>query len=315
MSQRKQTILKTQIIVNPESDKGRTRKRWKHIKEALKTFLKDYKCEFTEKPFQATEISRTAIKDGSELIVGVGGDGTMNEIANGFFENKKIINPETALGIVPSGSGSDLSRSLKIPSKFFDAMKVITQTSSKKIDLGKVSYRAHDHIIRERYFLNISDFGIGGEVVRRVDQDRKKNIKSAYLKSLISSFLLYKGKNLRVTVDGKDLPVDKYMIGAISNGSIFGKGMKIAPEAKLDDGYFDVILIKNMKTLEFFWNVKKLYSGTHLSHPKVLSLRGKRVEVEPVNNKEEILIEADGEQLGMAPASFEILPGRFLVKC
>lgn len=87
---------KTQVIVNPESNKGRTRKKWKHIKEALKIFLKEFKCEFTEKPSQAIEISRAAIKEGTELIVGVGGDGTMNEIANGFYENQKIINPETA---------------------------------------------------------------------------------------------------------------------------------------------------------------------------------------------------------------------------
>jgi len=98
------------VIVNPESNKGKTRRRWKEIQEALKSFLKEFKCEFTEKPFQATEISRTAIKEGTELVVGVGGDGTMNEIANGFYENREIINPETALGIVPSGTGCDFTR-------------------------------------------------------------------------------------------------------------------------------------------------------------------------------------------------------------
>ena len=97
--------LKTQVIVNPESNRGRTRKRWTEIREALRSFIQDFRCEFTEKPFHATEITRQSIKEGTELVIGVGGDGTMNEIANGFFEDWKIINPETSLGILPSGTG------------------------------------------------------------------------------------------------------------------------------------------------------------------------------------------------------------------
>ena len=89
--------LKTQVIVNPESNKGRTRRRWVQIKEALNVFLKEFKYEFTDKPSQAIDISRAAIRDGSELIVGVGGDGTINEIANGFFDGKTIINPNTVM--------------------------------------------------------------------------------------------------------------------------------------------------------------------------------------------------------------------------
>jgi diacylglycerol kinase family enzyme len=122
--------LKTQVIVNPESNKGRTRQKWDQIKDGLKSFIKEFKYEFTEKPLQATEISREAIKEGTELIVGVGGDGTINEIANGFYENKKIINPDTTLGIVPSGTGCDFTRSLNIPLGLKNALKVITQAPS-----------------------------------------------------------------------------------------------------------------------------------------------------------------------------------------
>jgi diacylglycerol kinase (ATP) len=108
-------LLKPQFIVNPQSNKGRTGKRWRYIKEALASFFKEFKYEFTEKPLHAIELSRSAIKEGFELIVAIGGDGTVNEIANGFFENLKIINPETILGLIPSGTGCDLSRSLNIP--------------------------------------------------------------------------------------------------------------------------------------------------------------------------------------------------------
>jgi YegS/Rv2252/BmrU family lipid kinase len=314
MSLKKKGILKTQIIVNPQSDKGRTGKRWKLIKEVLRGFIKEYKCEFTEKPYHATEITRAAVKEGSELIVGIGGDGTINEIANGFFEDKKIINPASVLGIVPSGTGSDFSRSLNIPKGFQNAMKVITEAPSTLIDTGTVSFRGHSGEELERYFLNIADFGIGGEVCRNMELDRKERKKASYLKSLIITFIAFKNKKLRIKIDENELPVDEYMIGAISNGRIFGKGMKIAPKAELNDGLFDVVLIKGMKILEFCANAWRIYAGNHLSHKKITLLQGKKVEVYPEDESAEVLIEIDGEPLGKAPARFEIVPGSFLVK-
>ena len=306
--------LKTQVIVNPESNQGRTKKRWKRIKEALKSFLKEFKYEFTEKPLQAVEISRSAIKEGIELIVGVGGDGTINEIANGFFEQEKPINPETALGIIPSGTGSDFSKSLHIPLGLRNALRVITQAPSNRIDIGKVTYRNHSASEVDRFFLNVSDFGIGGEVVYKMNQERMEKKASSYFKCLVSTFMSYTNKKLNISVDGEELPVDEYMVGAIANGRIFGKGMKVAPEASLDDGMFDLVLVRKMKKLEFFRNVFRIYMGTHLSHPKISLIRGTKIEVAPTDMEERILIEVDGEQVGSLPSTFEILPQRLLVK-
>jgi diacylglycerol kinase family enzyme len=122
----------------------------------------------------------------------------------------------------------------------------------------------------------------------------------------------YKNKKIKIKIDGEDLPDDEYLIGTISNGRIFSKGMKIAPKAKLDDGLFDVVLVKGMKKMEFFMNVWKLYSGSHLSHPKIALIRGKRIEAS--GEDEEVLIEVDGEQVGTLPAIFEIVPQSILVK-
>lgn len=306
-------FTQTQVIVNPASDQGRTKKRWGRIKEALKTILKEFKYEFTEKPFQAAEISRAAIKDGTELIVGVGGDGTVNEIANGFFENEKIINPRTSLGIVPSGTGCDFSKSLNIPSGLKNALKVIIHSPSSFIDIGKTRFKNYQGEKQERLFLNVTDFGIGGEVVNRMNQERMKKKTSSYLRCLLSTFISYRNKKLIIKIDGKEFPPDEYMVGVVSNGRIFGKGMKIAPEAELDDGLFDVVLVKGMKAFEFFRNVWKIYLGTHLSHPKISLIRGKRIEVLPCEEEKEVLIEVDGEQLGMLPATFEIIPRCFNV--
>jgi len=306
--------LKTQVIVNPESNKGRTRKRWAQIKEALNAFLKEFKCEFTERPSQAIDISRAAIREGSELIVGVGGDGTINEIANGFFDGKTIINPDTVMGIVPSGTGCDFTKSLHIPSNLKKAMQVITQAPSPTIDIGRASFQTHVGPVEERYFLNVADFGFGGEVLERMNQNRAKRKASSYLKSTLATFFQYKNKRIKIKIDGDEIPRGEYMIGAVSNGRIFGKGMKIAPNARLDDALFDIVLIKGMKAWEFLRNVWKIYAGTHLSHPKISFIQGKKIDAIPENPDEKILIEIDGEQVGKLPATFEIVPKSISVK-
>lgn len=306
--------LKTRVIVNPESNKGRTRRRWAQIKDALKTFLKEFTYEFTEKPSQAIDISRAAIREGSELIVGVGGDGTINEIANGFFDGRTIINPNTVMGIVPSGTGCDFIRSLHIPTNLKSAMKVITQAPSPVIDVGRVKFRTHEGSDTERYFLNVADFGFGGEVLERMNQNRAKRKAASYLKSTLATFFHYKNKRIKLKVDEEEIPEGEYLIGAISNGRIFGKGMKIAPDARLDDELFDIILVKGMKIWEFLRNVWKIYAGTHLSHPKISFIQGKKIEAIPEDPDENILIEIDGEQVGKLPATFEIVPKSLSVK-
>lgn len=305
--------FRTQVIVNPESNQGRTRKRWKDIKEAIRGFIREFRYEFTEKPLQAIEITREAIRSGHELIIGVGGDGTMNEIANGFFDSQRIINPETTLGILPSGTGSDLVKSLKIPAGIKGALKVITQGASVQIDVGRVTLRSSAGPETDRFFLNVADFGVGGEVVREVSRRRLERKASSYVRCLVKTMVHYKSRRVRIRVDGRELPEGEYLIGAVANGRIFGKGMKFAPHAKLDDGLFDVILVKNMSFGEFCRHGWKIFFGKHLSHPKIQFIRAQLVEAFSLD-EEDVLLELDGEQLGTLPARFEILPGHMLVK-
>jgi len=305
--------LKTQVIVNPESAKGQTRKRWLQIKAAIRSFIQEFKYEFTEKPLHAIDLARAALKDGTELVIGVGGDGTMNEIANGFYEEKRLINPEAALGIVPSGTGCDLTRSLNIPPRLKDAMEVITSAPTSPMDVGKVLFNSPAGRLEERYFLNVADFGVGGEVVRKVNQKRLERRASSYVRCLVTTMIQYKNKRIQIKVDGRELPREEYLIGAVANGSIFGKGMKIAPQAKLDDGLFDFISVKGMRFLEFCRHGWKIFLGTHLTHPKISLIRGQRIEAFPEED-ETVLLELDGEQLGVLPATFEVIPQSFMIK-
>lgn len=306
-------LLKTQVIVNPESAKGQTRKRWSQIRDGIRHFIRDFKYEFTEKPLDAIDLARAAIKDGTELVIGVGGDGTMNEIANGFYEDRRIINPAATLGIVPSGTGCDLTRSLNIPNRLRDAMTVITEAPSQQIDVGKVLFRAANGDPAERVFLNVADFGVGGEVVARVNQKRLERKTSSYVRCLVSTMIKYKAKRVRIRVDGVEIPREEYLIGAVANGRVFGKGMKIAPYARLDDGLFDFVYVKGMKFLEFCTHGWRLMNGTHLGHPKICLIQGRRIEAEPESG-DTVLIELDGEQLGTLPATFEVVPRSLPVK-
>jgi len=306
--------LKTQVIVNPASAKGETRKRWTHIREGLHHFIHEFQVEFTERPLQAIDLTRASLREGTELIIGVGGDGTLNEIANGFYDEAKPINAEATLGIIPSGSGCDLMRSLQIPSKLGGAMALLEEAPPVPIDVGKVTFRGADGQMTERYFLNVADFGLGGEVIQEVNRRRLEHRASSYVKCLVSTALRYRPKKVRIKIDGKDLPCEEYMIGAIANGRVFGKGMKIAPKASLDDGLFDAVLVKGMKLFEFCCQGWKLMNGSHLKYHKVDLIRGRRVEVVPEDGEKPILLEMDGEQPGTLPAIFELIPRGLLVK-
>ena len=305
--------LKTRVIVNPESNRGRTRKRWGEIREGLRHFVREFKYDFTEKPLHATDLARQAIKDGTELVIGVGGDGTMNEIANGFYEDRRMINPEATLGLVPSGTGCDLIKSLNIPAGLKGALQVISDAPSVRMDVGRVRYRTNQGLEDDRFFLNIADFGLGGEVVREVTERRLQRKASSYVRCLVTTMARYKNKRVRIRVDGENLPDGEYLIGAIANGRIFGKGMKVAPDARLDDGLFDAVLIRGFRFLEFCRHGWKLMNGSHVTHPKVSVVRGRRIEAW-ADDGEDVLLELDGDQLGRLPATFEIVPRNLLIK-
>ena len=304
---------KTKVIVNPASNRGRTRKRWGEIREGLRHFVREFKYEFTEKPSHATDLAREAIKDGADLVIGVGGDGTMNEIANGFFEDRRIINPEATLGLVPAGTGCDLIKSLNIPPGLRGALRVITDAPAVRMDVGRVRYRTNEGLEEDRLFLNVADFGLGGEVVREVTERRLQRRASSYVRCLVTTMVRYRNKRVRIRVDGRDLPDGEYLIGAVANGRIFGKGMKVAPGARLDDGLFDAVLVRGFRFFEFCRHGWKLMNGSHVTHPKVTVVKGERIEAWP-GEGEDVLLELDGDQLGRLPATFEIVPRNLLVK-
>lgn len=300
---------KVGVIVNPVSAGGKTAKKWEMIKQVLHYHFSEFKYEFTQRSASASLITSEFLKIGCDLIIGVGGDGTFNEILNGFInkQTSRATNEEAALGIIASGTGSDFARLLKIPRDFTRSVKRIKSTSHRLIDVGKIVYKDGNGAANIQYFLNVADFGLSAEVVKRmqgVPSGKKSGF--SYYKGLLSSIKNYHSKNVTVVIDDKERISDRFLIGAVANGRMFGSGMIIAPKAEIDDGLFDLVLVKEMSRLKVVGNSIRLYNGTILNHPRVSLRRAKKVSFQ---SNEDVPFEFDGEAGGRLPVELEVLPG------
>jgi len=255
---------------------------------------------------EATRLAREAAQSGCRRVVAVGGDGTVNEVLNGLFENGVPLDGSIILGIVPLGSGCDLARTLGITAETSPALKPPESCSTRKIDVGKVEFTDLQGLRRTRLFINIADLGAGGLVVEKANKapailGRRPN----YVWGILTAALVYQARRLKIAIDGNP-PFEVLTRNAIvANGRYFGRGFLAAPDAKLDDGLFDIVNIGDLGTLEAVRNVPKLRNGTHLSHPKVSHYRGKRVEV---TSDESVLLEMDGDLVGTLPVTCEVIP-------
>jgi len=300
------------LIVNPASANGSTGKLWGQIEQAIRKEIGDFDTAFTTGPNGATELARQALAEGYEMIVSVGGDGTVNEVVNGFFDAGKPVNPDAVLGVVCRGTGSDFIKTMSIPKKIEGAARVLKGRAVKRCDAGRIASRNADGGRIERHFINIADFGVGGESVERVNKTTKAfGGFVSFLYGTLKTLLMYKSKMVRIKVDDRyeiEKPINTVVI---ANGQYFGGGMWVAPNAEVDDGMFDILVLDDMSLLESLANIPRLYKGTHIEHPKVECFRGKTLVAE---SEEDVLIDVEGEHGGFLPAKFEIIPSSINVK-
>jgi diacylglycerol kinase (ATP) len=293
------------FIVNPVSAGRKTLKEWPVFENHLKE--KGYKFDwiYTDYPEHATIITREVIKSGYDLIVSVGGDGTMNEILNGFFENGLIINSEVKLAVFARGTGCDFIRSFGIKRGFEDFVKILEKNEVQKLDVGKVSFNHASEQVVTKYFLNISDVGLGGETTRRVNKT-KKHLKGflAFLIGAMLTILKYRNKTIKLEIDGKVIKNEKINSVIVANAKYFGGGMYISPNSEVNDGLLDIIVIGDLNTFELIRDFHLIYNGKHLTHQKISHYKAKKVKItsEPI-----ALLEFDGEQQGTTPAEFDII--------
>lgn len=310
---------RVRAIVNPRSSGSHTRGRWPEIAAKLKQRIGPFDTVFTDGPMAAMRLAEAALRDGVDHIIAVGGDGTVNEVVNGFFEGERPINAQALLSIITSGTGADFRRTLATPEDMDTQIARVADGEVHAIDLGRLSYRDDaTSEIKVRYFDNVASFGLSGATDRAVNQltfAKSFGGKFAFLWGTFKALLDYKGARVRLQVDDQFDEVLDINTVAVCNGKYFGGGMQIAPKADPEDGLFDVIVIRQTSFFKFIRGISSVYSGHHLEKEgDVFMLRGKKVTAEPVSSEAEVLLDVDGEAPGRLPATFEVLPRAILMK-
>ncbi|RDI74693.1 YegS/Rv2252/BmrU-type lipid kinase [Gaiella occulta] len=290
------------FLVNPASANGGTGRRWPQIAHAAAAAGLEGDALFSERPGHLGELARSAALAGADLLVVVGGDGSVNEVANGLVGLAHA--PE--LAVVPRGTGWDFVRTFGIPRDVEQAVAVALHGAVRTIDLGRVSYRAWDGHDAEAVFANVASAGMSGAVAQRAnDATKALGGKASYLWATFAVFAGWSAVETRVSVDGATRAGRMFDV-VVANGKYFGGGMKMCPEAEPDDGLLDVVAIGDVTKRDLVLTMPKIYRGTHLPHPKAEALRGRVVTVE---TDEPVPVELDGEQPGTTPARFEALLG------
>jgi diacylglycerol kinase (ATP) len=254
----------------------------------------------SERPGQLGELAARAADEGASLVVAVGGDGTVNEVAQSLAGRERVD-----LAVIPRGTGGDFVRTYGIPRRLEDAVAVARDGQARAIDLGRASYRAWAGGEEQSYFANIASAGMSGAIAKRTNETSKAlGGKVSYLWATFTVFARWRNDDVLVTVDGERREGRMHDV-VVANGRFFGGGMMICPEADPGDGLFDVLLIGDLTKRDLLLTLPKTYRGRHLPHPKAELLRGALVEVDA---PQPLPVELDGEQPGTTPVRFEIVP-------
>ena len=311
------TSLRRKVIVNPVSGNKRTGQTWHETERFLRKTLGDIDVSFTRGVKDATILTNQALRDGTyDHIIAVGGDGTLSEVVNGFMVNDHMVNPRAALSYIPSGTGSDIAKTLGIPPDKEQAIMriagLLTDNSHQMLDIGKITHKRLDDSDFTGYFLNIASFGMSGNVVRHINRAsflKRFGGKVAFYVASMMALGQYTNKNIRICVqhEGRtvlDENINTRLI-AVANGRFFGGGMIIAPNASPNDGIFDLIIVENLNALQTAMKLPKIYSGAHLAEKAVRVVRGTQITAQTDEN---IWIDADGEFPGKLPLAIEVVP-------
>jgi diacylglycerol kinase (ATP) len=290
------------FVVNPASGNGAAGKTWAQTRELAAAHGLDGDVLLTEEPGHGVELARGAAVNGARLVVAVGGDGTVNEIVNGLVAADK---PDVELAVVPRGTGDDFARTFGIPTDVESALAVAANGQARLVDVGRATYAVGEGTA-ERYFVNFAGAGISGAIARRgARTSRRLGAKAAYMWATATVFVRWSSMPMRIELDGETREGRMFEV-VISNGVYAAGGMKIAPDARPDDGHFDAVLIGDVSKADFVTTFPKIYRGTHTSHPKIDVVRASTIAVDASKPLPVVL---DGEQPGTTPARFEIVPG------
>ncbi|MDD4602453.1 MAG: diacylglycerol kinase family lipid kinase [Bacteroidales bacterium] len=294
------------MIVNPNAGSKKGERAWPKIYKHLEQNGFDFHCIFTEHRNHAIYLTREYIEAGYRNIAVVGGDGTLNEVLNGIFLQQVVPPHDISLGMIPVGTGNDWCRTFNIPFDYKKAIAILKQKKPFLQDVGKVSYFKKEGF-QTRFFMNIAGMGYDALVAQKTNQLKEKGKGSvlAYFYFVFAGLFQYKFMEGVIDIDGKTVFKGDFFSMNIGICKFNGGGMKQVPNAIPDDGLMDVTLIKKANKFLVLRYARKLFDGTLVNLPIVLSFRGKEIRI---RSTEKIFLEADGESLGHSPFIYEIIP-------
>lgn len=280
------------FVVNPTAGRGDGLKRGEQIQKFATLWGMDYQIVYTNHPGQGYDLAKKGVVEGAEVLIAVGGDGTVNEVMQGVIDADGV--QKIYMGIIPAGTGNDLARTLEIPFDVEEALRVVEQGKIKMLDLGKV---------QGEHFINVAGIGFDAAVGEEINLNVKKlKGTAAYIYGVFKMLLQYKSPQITIRIDETVLK-GRYFLVAIANAKYYGGGMMIAPDAEVADGYYDVVVVKDVKQLEVIKVLPSIFRGKHISHPAVQVYRGKKIQLE---SNERVLVQTDGEIRGTLPMTFEL---------
>ena len=290
------------VILNPRAGGGRALRLLPRVVAALRELDELHHVHVTAAPGEAIEVARRFAGDGMRLVVAVGGDGTLNEVANGLLAAE---GGQVPLGVVPAGRGADFVRTLDGPKDPAAALARICRVEPRPVDVGRATFADGT----SRAFVNVGGLGFDAAVAVRAAHSRLPGSTIPYLRGLAGALVRY--RNLPMTVDADGARFAGLIRSVVvANGKFFGGGMKIVPDAALDDGLLDLAILGDLTRLDLVRNVPRVYRGTHVTHPKFTHLTARSIRVEGAAPAQ---VQLDGELVGTAPVTFTVEPGALLV--
>ena len=318
------------IIINNAAAKAR--RAWPRVQSLLNSAGVVVEAYETTGPGDATFRTRQALRSGVMTIGVVGGDGTLSEAAEGFFEFKEnsadapsSINPSAALAILPAGTGDDFARGITNGNRatlehwtniFISHSQAARHDHTKIID---VLYGACNDYRTPFICLNASTMGIGGETATRVAAQgklmRRLPGEARFAAAALVSIAHWRERRVRVSVDEETVVDGPMNLAAVANALYAGGGMMLSPQALFDDGKLDVVTASGLNRLAVVRELGRIHKGGHMANPKVKMMQGQSVRIETFAPEDAMPIEVDGNVRGFTPVEFRVLPRalRFVV--
>jgi diacylglycerol kinase (ATP) len=306
--------METLVIINPAAGGGRVGRKWLRVEAELRGTIGVFEHAITKPGRGAQAIAAEAVRKGFQRVIAVGGDGTVNEVINGLAEgtDDRAIGP--SLGLVSLGTGNDFARAFGLHGGLKAALAALRAGHTRDVDLGHMQFIGSDGQQQGRWFGNVANIGLVGEVTGATQNSRLVKLvggRLAYPLKAISVLRHYGGREITMERDEQSPVTLDVLSIAIANAPYFGSGMKIAPHAELDDGLLDVIVIARGPKVRAR-DIALLYKGQHLSHPAVTHFKARKLNFKPADGQS-VLCDADGELFGCLPCRVEVHPKKLRV--